>query len=294
MDQENQRFVERIADIRAFAMEELGLKNTRNYTRYVEMDRDYLALVVSACEKDSFSPYVWNFPIAGRVPYKGFFEEKDARVEAERLKGKDLDTLIRRVDAFSTLGWLQDPIYSYMKEYPVYRLADLIIHESLHTTVYIKGDSRFNEEFAEFVGEKGARLYMESRFGVDSPEYKEMMDADADNEAFVDFVLGLVRELTVIYDTDAPRVEKLERKEEAIKAAQGRFLEGYSETFKGDGYRFFGDLQVNNAYLELFRLYYGKDSSMDELFEQTGGDLPLFIERMKQRSRGRGRTGAGF
>ena len=137
-DKSNLRFVKQVASIRSFAVNELGLKDTKNYTRYVEIDRDYLALVVSACAKDSFSPYMWRFPIVGAVPYKGFFEERDAKIEVEKLKRKDLDTLIRRVDAFSTLGWFQDPLYSYMKDYPAHRLADLIIHESLHATVYLK------------------------------------------------------------------------------------------------------------------------------------------------------------
>ncbi|MDR1466132.1 MAG: aminopeptidase [Treponema sp.] len=276
-DAQNQQFVERIADIRAFAVNELGLKNTKNYTRYVEIDRDYLALVVSACAKDSFSPYTWRFPVVGAVPYKGFFEEKDAKTEVEKLKHKDLDVLVRRVDAFSTLGWFQDPLYSYMKNYPIYRLADLIIHESLHTTIYLKGESQFNEELAEFVGKKGSQLYIESRFGVNSSEYQEMMDDTADNETFVDFVLELVRELTAVYAMDTPLSEKLAQKENTINAAQNRFSKAYSTLFKSEGYRFFADLQVNNAYLGLFRLYYGKDSSMEDLFEQLGKDLPSFI-----------------
>jgi predicted aminopeptidase len=281
-DAQSRQFVERIADIRAFAVNELGLKNTKNYTRYVEIDRDYLALVVSACAKDSFSPYTWRFPIVGAVPYKGFFTEKDASAEAEKLKREDLDVLVRRVDAFSTLGWFQDPLYSYMKDYPVYRLADLIVHESLHATVYVKGESQFNEELAEFVGKKGSQRYMESRFGVNSPEYQEMLDTEADNETFVGFVLELARELTAVYDSDAPRMEKLVQKEKTIKAAQRRFTEDYAALFKSEAYRFFADLRVNNAYLELFRLYHGGNSSIEELFEQAGRDLPTFIALMKR------------
>ncbi|MDR1215507.1 MAG: aminopeptidase [Treponema sp.] len=275
--EENRQFVERIADIRSFVVNELGLKNTKNYTRYVEIDRDYLALVVSASAKDSFSPHLWRFPIIGAVPYKGFFEEEDARLEVEKLKREDLDILVRRVDAFSTLGWFQDPLYSYMKKYPVHRLADLIIHESLHATIYLKGESQFNEELGEFVGKKGAQLYMETRFGVNSPEYREMMDEAADEETFVAFILALARELEGVYATDVSRAEKLVLKEETIRAAQNRFLADYSSLFKSERYRFFADLQVNNAYLELFRLYHGTNSLIEDLFEQAAGDFPSFI-----------------
>ncbi|MDR1127528.1 MAG: aminopeptidase [Treponema sp.] len=275
--EENRQFVERVADIRAFAVNELGLKNTKNYTRYVEIDRDYLALVVSASAKDSFSPYLWRFPIVGAVPYKGFFEDADARIEVEKLKREDLDILVRRVDAFSTLGWFQDPLYSYMKKYPVHRLADLIIHESLHATIYLKGESQFNEELGEFVGKKGAQLYMETRFGVNSPEYREMMDEAADEETFVALILELAQELEIIYAAGVPRAEKLALKEKTIKAAQDRFLADYSSLFKSERYRFFADLQVNNAYLELFRLYHEANPLIEDLFEQASGDFPSFI-----------------
>ena len=157
---ENLRFVSQVEDIRRFAIEELGLKDSKNYTRYVELDRDYLAAIVSASQKDSFTRHEWWFPIVGRMPYKGFFNVEDARRERTRLERGDLDVWIRRVDAFSTLGWFRDPLYSYMKDYPLQELADLIIHELLHATVYLKNQSQFNEELAVFVGVEGARLYL--------------------------------------------------------------------------------------------------------------------------------------
>ena len=74
-------FAERVRDIRAFAVGELGLRETKNYTRYVQIDLDYLAAVVSAAAKDSFTRYEWWFPVVGKVPYKGFFDPADARKE---------------------------------------------------------------------------------------------------------------------------------------------------------------------------------------------------------------------
>jgi hypothetical protein len=40
-------------------------------------------------------------------------------------------------------------------------------------------------------------------------------------------------------------------------------------------------MQLNNAYLELFRLYYGGGSYYRDLYELSGKDLPLFIEKAK-------------
>jgi predicted aminopeptidase len=281
----NRRFVERIQDIRRFAREELGLRDTPNYTRYVEIDRDYLALVVSASAKDSFSSYRWWFPVAGSVPYKGFFNEGGARQEAEKLQKKDLDVWVRQVDAFSTLGWFKDPLYSYMKDYSVHALADLVIHETLHATIYIPGQPVFNEELAEFVGSEGARLYVAAAFGPDSPEYRQIGESENDRAAFLAFMNGLITGLEALYQGPLTREEKLRQKEELIGAAQRRFEAEYDERFQSDGYRGFSRLPVNNAYLELFRLYYGGGSYLEDLYRRSGENLGDFIAAAKTVSR---------
>ncbi|MDR1180068.1 MAG: aminopeptidase, partial [Spirochaetales bacterium] len=274
-------FVERIHDIRRFASQTLGLASNSNYTKYVELDRDYLAAVVSACAKDSFTPYEWWFPVTGSVPYKGFFDEEDAREEAASLREKDLDVWIRRVDAFSTLGWFSDPLYSYMKNYPVWRLANLIIHEQLHATVYIKGDSQFNEELAEFVGTEGSALYMIQTFGKDSEEYAAMTNREADATAYIAFIKGLIAELENLYSGPHTREEKLRQKELIIQAAQKRFTENYSLLFRGENYRGFSTLSINNAYLGNFRLYYARGDYLKSLYTRSGSDLKKFIAAAK-------------
>jgi predicted aminopeptidase len=278
---ENRRFVERVRDIRRFAREELGLRDTPNYTGYVKLDRDYLALVVSAGARDSFSPHLWWFPVAGSVPYKGFFNEAGARREAEKLRKKGLDVWVRRVDAFSTLGWFKDPLYSYMRSYPAHALADLIIHETLHATVYLPGQSGFNEELAEFVGSRGARLYVEKTFGPGSPEYRRIGESEADNAAFLAFINRLIAELDALYRGPLDREEKLRQKETVIRAAQERFAAEYDSLFQSDNYRGFSGLPVNNAYLELFRLYYSGGSYLEGLYLRSGGDLEKFIAAAK-------------
>jgi predicted aminopeptidase len=279
--EKNRRFVERVQDIRRYATEELGLNLGKNYTRYVKIDRDYLAAVVSACATDSFTRHEWKYPVVGAMPYKGFFKVEDARKERAKLEKKGLDVWIRGVDAFSTLGWFRDPLYSYMRDYPPDRLADLIIHESLHATVFIKGQSQFNEELAEFIGSEGARLYTESRFGADSEEYRNMLAAEADNSRYVAFIQELIKKLNELYESEKDGEEKLREKERIIRGAKERFSAEYESLFSGEGYRGFSELPVNNAYLELYRLYYTEDSYIAGLFEKSGKTLPEFIAAAK-------------
>jgi len=277
----DEQFIHLVTDIRKFAAEELGLEMSKNYTRYVELDRNYLAAVVSACAKDSFQRYEWSFPVVGKMPYKGFFDVQDARREREKLEKKDLDVWIRGVDAFSTLGWFTDPLYSYMRNYSPARLADLIIHESLHATVFIKGHVQFNEELAEFVGTQGARLYIQSRYGEDSAQYREIFTSEEDSQNYVAFIQGLADELEALYSSGVSREEKLAEKERIIAEAQERFENEYDSRFSNDNYRGFSQMSINNAYIELFRLYHAQDNFFADLYERSGQDLPAFIAAAK-------------
>jgi len=278
----DENFVRLVMDIRSFAMNELGLAESRNYTRYVELDRNYLAAIVSASDRVSFNRHEWNYPVVGRLPYKGFFNIDGAYRERARLAKLDLDVWIRGVDAFSTLGWFRDPLYSYMRNYSTNRLADLIIHELVHATVFIKGHANFNEELAQFIGSEGGRLFMEIRYGIDSDEYKEMIASQENSRNYIAFIHELITELEELYsNTNLKRNEILQLKEQIINAAKERFNAEYESRFTNDNYRYFSTLEVNNAYLELFRLYYSPDNFYEDLYERTGRDLPAFIAAAK-------------
>jgi predicted aminopeptidase len=279
---DDKRFVKQIEDIKRFATEELGLRETKNYSSYVALRRDYLAEIVSASAKDSFTGYQWWFPVVGKVPYKGFFDAADAKAEAQKLAKKDLDVWIRPVDAFSTLGWFRDPLYSFMKDYSEYRTANLIIHESFHATVFIKNNVQFNEELAEFIGNEGARLYIKKKYGEGSREIQEVEDREADSARFVAFIQSIIAELKPVYESDLPRREKLSKREEIITEAQKRFLENYDALFANENYKTFAEMEINNAYLELYNLYYERGGKLKELFAESGAGIKQFIALTKK------------
>jgi predicted aminopeptidase len=275
-------FVRRVNNIRDFAMNDLGLRMSRNYTKYVHLDRDYLAAVVSACAPLSFERHTWWFPVVGAMPYKGFFNPRDAKKESDKLKAKGLDVWVRGVDAFSTLGFFRDPLYSYMKEYSEYALADLIIHELTHATIYVKGDSEFNETLADFIGTEGARLYIETLYGMDSDEYRSIEITAAERKTFIAYIKTIISGLQTIYSNDKfSDAEKFALKETTIANYQKEFETKYAELFSTDSYSGFSKLQLNNAYLDLYRLYNEDDSSLEELFISSGGNLREFIKLMK-------------
>ena len=132
--------IERARTARSFALTELGLWETKNYTSVVPLDADRLATVVQACAELSFTRHLWSYPIVGKMPYRGYFDQKEAEREAARLKLTGLDVISRPVDAFTTLGWFKDPLFSFMSSYGEADIADLVIHEMTHATIFLKGD----------------------------------------------------------------------------------------------------------------------------------------------------------
>ncbi|MDR1748733.1 MAG: aminopeptidase [Spirochaetaceae bacterium] len=274
------KFLELVNGIKAFGREELGLASGKNYTTYVFLDRSWVALVVQAAPELSLDPWFWNYPVVGKLPYRGFYREADARREAERLKEKKLDVIIRGVDAFSTLGFFKDPLYSFMEEYSEYELARLILHEETHATLFLKKHADFNEELAVFVGDTGALAYMQWKYGdaAEAEERERIAFQAADKETFRRDILELASRLRPLYgDESLSRDEKLLRKNEIISLFQTEFRDSYAIKYRTENYRDFSDMRINNAYISLYLLYGERQDSFSAVYEGYDGDLAGFI-----------------
>ena len=284
-------FLDLVQRVRDFSVDDIGLSPTRNYTRYVALDKDYVADVVSACARDSFQRHYWRYPILGALPYKGFYDRADAEAEAARLKKAGLDVIVRRVDAFSSRGYFTDPLYSFMADYDEDVVAELIIHESAHATLFIKGADQFNEEFATFVGRKGAERYLEKRYGAGSEQLAARRRRAADGTAFTEFLKGTAALLEDVYLDESLSVEEKIKRKGTILAERAKVYRSEADTlFAGDGYRAFDMGAVNNAYIDLYRLYEEDLALFDAWFVRIAdGSLTAFIDSLSALAKSSGK-----
>ena len=277
-----------VKEIKEYAVKEIGLKDDKNYTRYVMIEKDYLVDVVSACEKDRFEAYQWRFPFFGSFPYKGFYEHEDAEKEAEKLRKKDLDVYIRKVDAFSTLGYFDDPVYSFMKDYSAYSIANLIIHEQTHATVFFKNRIKFNEELATFIGNEGALQFIRIKYGAESDLYKDLLDYQKDLDTFFELIRNLYDELNTVYEEETGREYKLERRDEMFNAFREEISVLYNTYFITDTFRGIEKISLNNAYIMSHLRYAGELHLFYNLYENLGCDLKKMVHILIQVKNNRG------
>lgn len=274
-------FLKEVEQITAFAQEELGLEASKNYTKYVEIDRKYLAAVVSAAEELDLKQHTWSFPIVGEVPYKGFFQAEKAHREAEKLEERGLDTWISAVDAFSTLGFFKDPLYSYMIDYSPYRLANLLIHEQTHSSIWVKDHSTFNEELASFIGDEGAKLFILRRFGSTSDEYQGIFAMEADRNQFRSDMAKLRSRLEDIYSSEKSDEIKRREKAAAFSEFKSDFADAYASAYQTDAYKAVSELPINNAYVTINAVYFSQDDIYQRFLDFCDGDIRKMISLLK-------------
>lgn len=150
-----------VEDVKIFAATALKLNTQNTFNSYYFPDKDTLRLrVINACNTLDFQAYQWEYPFIGMAPYKGFFDTDRLKEEYVTLKSKKLDIDVGEVEAWSTLGIISNPLMYSVLENSDFEIVEAVIHESVHATVFIKDRAEFNESFAEFIGEKGAELFL--------------------------------------------------------------------------------------------------------------------------------------
>ena len=269
--------------IRAFASRALSLPDNGSYRSYVGLNRPAVVWTVFAAPQFSLEPHQWCFPIAGCVAYRGYFSEAEAQTFAKALETRGLETYIHGVDAYSTLGWFDDPILSSMFRRGETRLASIIFHELAHQQVYLPGDSAFNESFAVTVERAGLRRWLASRGDEHARRrYEQRLAGHARSLVLIG---ALQDALKALYAGSGDEAYKRQAKAGIITgfqaayaalAAEDEALSDFADWFAGP---------INNAKLASVRLYHQYVPAFERLLERCEGDLAIFYQAVEALSR---------
>jgi predicted aminopeptidase len=256
-----------VRDARVYAERQLGLDPGKSFTSYSRLDSDTLVLVVSAAPEFELRWKTWWFPIVGRLPYKGYFQFDRALEQAEELEADGYDVSVRPSAAFSTLGWLPDPILSPSLREDSIGLVETVIHEITHTTYFPKGQARFNESFANFVGWRGSIEFFCDAL-ADAERCAAAESRWHDMRIFGRFFNSVVEPLQELYAGGGTNIELRAGKRRILDEAAVRFDGEVRPQLVSGRYRALDPDQLNNAWLLSRILYYTRLDDFETLYGQ--------------------------
>jgi len=293
---ELKRKLKLVKSVRKFAIQQLAIPENEGYTGYVELDRPYVTMVVTAAPKLELKAQKWCYWFIGCQEYRGYFDEEQARIFAEEIHRQELDVSVRKVSAYSTLGWLNkswvpdyfsDPVLSTFLRRNDAEMIAVLIHEIAHQVVYVSNDTSFNESFAVFVEQEGLRQflsYAEEKAILDENRadlYQWYLKASKDRQLFRQLINLTFEEMEELFNSKLANSEKLRKKQELFddlrenyKSLKNEFrVLSYDSWFKKD---------LNNTHLLSVKRYNSKVEKFKILFDQQDKDWRKFFQAVRE------------
>lgn len=270
-------------EARHFGIEQLSLPDTDSYTQYVPTGRSAATWNVVVAPEFSVEPRKWCFPVAGCVPYRGYFREDSADQFAARMSDRGYDTSVTPAVAYSTLGWFDDPLLDTMLNYSDAQLAATIFHEMAHQELYVRGDAAFSEGFAVFVEEKGLEAWLLDRGDLGALE--KWRDSHRASARFSEFLAAERERLVALYSRELPKAEMRSLKQEAFNRMAARYRDMVNEEWNGRSfYSGWFEKKLNNARLALAATYLGGSCAFQLLYAESGNDFAVFLQRAAEKA----------
>lgn len=281
-----------IQEVRKYAIDSLNLQDNPDvYQTLYDQQGKPLVYLLTVAERYKMEAKMFDFPIVGlfigNFSYKGFFDSTAAVKEQKVWMAKGYDTEMGQGIAYSTLGWLPEPILSNMLYYSDGKLASLIIHEMTHGTIFVKNDHETSENLANFVGDYGAKRFLKYKYGSESDIYKKYVQSRVFRDKFIRHLNRGTLKLDSLYRNFKPNyaskykdslkyalIEKIERSKDSI----------YAQLPNLPKYQFNKNDLPNNAYFVSFKTYNSKKNEFEIMFKNRfGDDFGAFLKYMKSK-----------
>lgn len=253
-----------VLEVRQFC-KEVGLIPKGSFTQYTKIEDDVLVWVLSGSLKHRLVAKTWWFPIVGNIPYKGFFELEDAKEGKKELEQAGYDTFLRSSDAFSTLGWFNDPLLSTVLKRDKLSIVNTVIHEIVHNTIWIKNNAAFNETMANAIANIGTIEFYKNK--QDTQMLTKSIESMEKEIAYARLLETTLEELNNLYKDSENLTESLEQNRQIIFENFQNQLQTLSKA------KNLANLRVNNAYFLGQATYFNKFNLFIKLHEKQGRSL---------------------
>jgi predicted aminopeptidase len=221
----------------------------------------------------SLEPKKWYYLFLGCLSYRGFFNQTSAIEYAKSLQQDGFEVYIGGVSAYSTLGWIKDPVINTMLNREDWEIARLIFHELAHQVTYVDDDTDFNEAFADAVSRIGLNKWLQNQPLEEQQRIQEILKRE---DLFINTILNFRKELLALYASDEDIT--------AIKAQKSRIINSLKDTLQQQiqdwdsksRYQSWLDDDVNNARLAIVATYRSLVPELMRLYQATNEDLSKF------------------
>lgn len=271
-----------VEGMREFAVRELKLPDNGAYRNYAPLDRDYVLWNVWVTPEFDLKPRQSCFPIAGCVPYRGYYSQEMADAYAARFESAGDDVMVRGVLAYSSLGFFDDPVTSVMLRLSDERLAGLIFHELAHQVVYIRNNTTFNESFARAVEIESTLRWLSSK--NDEAGIARYRAALGRSDLFFSEVKAARAALARVYASEKNTETKRAEKEAIFKSMRDAHHQRKNIDTSWAAYDPWFSGELNNATLVAVATYFDDVEMFRGMLDASAGNFDEFYEAARTRA----------
>jgi predicted aminopeptidase len=280
VDPEKRRKIAQIQELKKYFSEYWQKEATRIYDRVTILDRDEVTTLVIASPFNTIKPHQECFWVVGCFPYLGFYKRQSAEKYAHKLEKKGHVTHLRPVYAYSTLGYLHDPVLSSFFHFDDFDLTQLIFHEMYHTIFFVKNEVDLNENLANYFSEQMSFEYFQFDQGEREVYQKRSEKFQLLRQKMVEFTTLLNEEYALDPDLERGAAQILLENFKTNKLRP--YFKDYCEQYKITYRQCFPlNRDWNNASLAAFLTYEKRADEIRLLREKLGLSLTalqLYIE----------------
>lgn len=286
VSQATKRRLEFVGQLRDFARDRIGLNAAASFTNYEDNSGGPAAYAVSAAHKDRLESFHFTFPFVGQYDAKGFFDRGLAERERDALNAQNLDTFLGQVEGFSTMGLLPDPIRASNLSLDDYDLAEFVLHELTHNTIFKANDTDFNESMATFIGRQAAQRFFDEVYGADSSQAAAARMRYADAAVIDAYVVALYSRVEAFYEQPLSSEEKVAGRQAVFDEMQQFFRDTVMTTLSEPArYERIGTITLNNAVILAGTRYQAGLDVYQAVFDKVNGDFAALLDVLREAAR---------